>query len=404
MELIHGAHKFGQEDVIGNMPDNVITNILDRLPLRDAVRTDILSKNWRFKWTMLSQLIFDERFFAHLSQTEDKNNHVRVISRLLLHLRGTITKFVLSIDKHGYTVLNDEDISHWILFLSRKGIKDLTIQKGDRSLLKLPIHLFSCLELKHLKLFNCYFNPPPTFHGFPNLLSLELCMVKFESGKFGEFFTQSPVLEILDMSFPNSKSFVKMAEIANLASIKILSMLLCNFDYTLSSSTIFELLGFLPKIQELHLDFLWCKLTEDAAKKRFPINFPSLKTLKLTRIDLSDEIMLSFAFELIGSFQNLEILEITARDLVDSPTPEICSLEVDYNTMGSLKLRSVVFTYYKGSENELCLVKYLLACSPFLKKIVIRPCSFLESDKKFMFARKLLKLHRASSAVDIDLY
>ncbi|KAJ0823128.1 putative F-box domain, leucine-rich repeat domain superfamily, F-box-like domain superfamily [Helianthus annuus] len=260
MELIHGAHKFGQEDVIGNMPDNVITNILDRLPLRDAVRTDILSKNWRFKWTMLSQLIFDERFFAHLSQTEDKNNHVRVISRLLLHLRGTITKFVLSIDKHGYTVLNDEDISHWILFLSRKGIKDLTIQKGDRSLLKLPIHLFSCLELKHLKLFNCYFNPPPTFHGFPNLLSLELCMVKFESGKFGEFFTQSPVLEILDMSFPNSKSFVKMAEIANLASIKILSMLLCNFDYTLSSSTIFELLGFLPKIQELHLDFLWCKV------------------------------------------------------------------------------------------------------------------------------------------------
>ncbi|KAJ0439788.1 putative F-box domain-containing protein [Helianthus annuus] len=72
MELNHETHKFGQEDVIGNMPDNVITNILDRLSLRDAVRTDILSKNWRFKRTMLSQLIFDERFFAHLSQTKDK--------------------------------------------------------------------------------------------------------------------------------------------------------------------------------------------------------------------------------------------------------------------------------------------------------------------------------------------
>ncbi|KAJ0439787.1 putative FBD domain, leucine-rich repeat domain superfamily [Helianthus annuus] len=229
-------------------------------------------------------------------------------------------------------------------------------------------------------------------------------MVEFESGKFGEFFTRSPVLEILDMSFRYFKSFVKIAEIANLASLKILSLLLCNFDNTLSSSTIFELLGFLPKIQQLHLDFLWCKLTEDAAKKRFPTNFPSLKTLKLTRIDLSNKITLSFAFELLRSFQNLQILEITTSDLDDSPTPEICSLEVDYNTMGLLKLRSVVFTYYKGSENELCLVKYLLACSPFLKKSVIRPYSFLESDVKFMFARKLLKLHRASSAVDIGLY
>ncbi|KAJ0439789.1 putative F-box domain, leucine-rich repeat domain superfamily, F-box-like domain superfamily [Helianthus annuus] len=269
MELNHETHKFGQEDVIGNMPDNVITNILDRLPLQDAVRTDILSKNWRCKWNMLSQLIFDERFFAHLSQTEDKNNHVRVISRILLDLRGSITKFVLSIDNHGYSVLNNEDISHWILFLSRKGIKDLTIQKSNPPLLKLPIHLFSCLELKHLKLFNCCLNPPPTFHGFPNLLSLELCKVEFKSGKFGDFFTRSLVLEILDMSFANFNCFGKIAEIANLASLKILSLLLRNFDYTLSSSTIFELLGFLPKIQQLHLDFLWFEVRGRKAKLFF---------------------------------------------------------------------------------------------------------------------------------------
>ncbi|MFS8028255.1 hypothetical protein Hanom_Chr16g01508401 [Helianthus anomalus] len=40
-------------------------------------------------------------------------------------------------------------------------------------------HIFSCLELKHLRLCDCCFRPPPSFHGFPNLLSLEL-IVKFE--------------------------------------------------------------------------------------------------------------------------------------------------------------------------------------------------------------------------------
>ncbi|GJY74043.1 putative F-box-like domain superfamily protein [Tanacetum coccineum] len=48
------------------MPDNVITNILDRLPVRDAVKTDVLSKNWKFKWTLLTHLIFDEDFFRYL--------------------------------------------------------------------------------------------------------------------------------------------------------------------------------------------------------------------------------------------------------------------------------------------------------------------------------------------------
>ncbi|MFS7949310.1 putative F-box domain, leucine-rich repeat domain superfamily, F-box-like domain superfamily [Helianthus anomalus] len=52
------------------MPDNVVTNILDRLPLQDAVRTSILSRNWRFKWTTISQIVFDKNFFEYLLKTK----------------------------------------------------------------------------------------------------------------------------------------------------------------------------------------------------------------------------------------------------------------------------------------------------------------------------------------------
>ncbi|KAJ0816825.1 putative F-box domain-containing protein [Helianthus annuus] len=132
MELIHGTRetsKFAPQDFISNMPDNVITNILDRLPLQDAVRTNVLSRNWRFKWTMLSQLVLDYDFFKYLLEIEDISNHAKIISSIFLQLRGAITTCVLCINN----VLDVEDINHWISFLSRNEIKNLTLGKVTSS-------------------------------------------------------------------------------------------------------------------------------------------------------------------------------------------------------------------------------------------------------------------------------
>ncbi|KAJ0683234.1 putative F-box domain, leucine-rich repeat domain superfamily, F-box-like domain superfamily [Helianthus annuus] len=256
MELIqrpYKASKFAPQDVISNMPDNVLTNILDRLPLQHAVRTSILSRNWRFKWTMLTQLVFDDNFFLCLSR-KGENNRGGIISRLLLHIRGVIEKFVLSMLE--FTDINGfENINHWILFLSTKSIKDLTLRKSGTQV-KLPTHLFSCLELKHLKLYNCIFNPPPTFHGFPNLLSLKLSAVKLESSELGKILTRCPSLEILDLRFLFQTCKVKLADIAKSKNLKMLSLSLHNIDdVTICSSTIYELVGSLPKLLGLDLDF-----------------------------------------------------------------------------------------------------------------------------------------------------
>ncbi|XP_076927940.1 uncharacterized protein LOC143591686 [Bidens hawaiensis] len=199
---------------------------------------------------------------------------------------------------------------------------------------------------------------------------------------------------------------MKVVEFSKLANLKVLSFFMCNLDnrWSISSDRIFELVGFLPKLQELHLDFVRCKIIDGGAKRRFPITFPSLKTLKLTSIDLDSGPSLSCAFEMISSFPNLQTLEISAYGLgVADSTQAFCSLEIDYNTMALLRLQSVVFTYSTTSENEVCLIKYLLVFSPYLKKIVIRPRTSPSSGDQFKFARKLVKLHRASPVVDIDL-
>ena len=263
MEHVRGsskASKFAQKDVISRMPDEVITHILQCLPLQDAVKTGILSSYWRSKWTMITQLVFDEDFYEYLQEKEKETYYGRIISRLLLHLKGAITKFDLYIPVEN-NVLDAEDINNWVMFLSRKGIKEFTLINMPETPLNLHTYLFSCQKLKHLKLYNCYFCPMSSFHGFPNLLSLDLCEVTFEGYRCGEFLTRCPLLEILKLS-NNTPGEIKLVEIAKLENLNVLSLPLLELDNMsmLTSSTISRLTGLFPKLQELTLDFLDCRV------------------------------------------------------------------------------------------------------------------------------------------------
>ncbi|GKD72776.1 F-box/FBD/LRR-repeat protein-like protein, partial [Tanacetum coccineum] len=219
------------------MPENVITNILDHLPIKDAVRTDILSKYWRFKYTMVTSLVFDYKFLRILPY-KYKRKMVKIISRLLLHLKGPITKFVLYIpSRDDDDFLDVEDLDQWVLFLSRNGIEDLTLISLHDDPLELPTQVYSCRELKHLNLYNFCFHPSP------------------------KFIAQCPLLEILSNLDDEyySTDQLELVEIskAKLGNLKILSWSLCSSDMPatmIKSSSIFQL-AIHPKLQELNLCF-----------------------------------------------------------------------------------------------------------------------------------------------------
>ena len=259
MELVHGsskASKLAQDDVISSMPDDVITNILIRLPLQDAVKTGILSTNWKHKWTMLTQLVFDEEFYEYLKEKRKEKDYGRIISMFLDRLKGTMAKFYLYIEEGCNSILDVQDIDNWLLVLSGKEIMEFTLINMDKTQIKLTTHLFSCLKLKHLELYNCHICPIDGFGGFPDLSSLDLSEVEFGSHRCGEFIAHSPLLEILELS-DNSQSEIKQVEIAKLENLKELHMTLCDLDNgeMMTSSTIYHVLGFFPKLQVLTLDF-----------------------------------------------------------------------------------------------------------------------------------------------------
>ena len=114
-------------DYISNMSDNVMTSIMNRLPLKEAVTTSTLAKNWRSKWKLLTDVLVDEDFFYFLTN-KFEGMHV---TRLLLQLKGPIRRFVFCVEPKtffGKDDFNYEDVHDWLLWLANQGIEELIIR------------------------------------------------------------------------------------------------------------------------------------------------------------------------------------------------------------------------------------------------------------------------------------
>lgn len=71
-----------KSDTISNLPCNVLDEILGSLSLKDAVKTSILSKDWRYKWLTRAELYFSDEFFM----TFDDNQEAKTIIHQVLQL------------------------------------------------------------------------------------------------------------------------------------------------------------------------------------------------------------------------------------------------------------------------------------------------------------------------------
>ncbi|XP_045810858.1 F-box/LRR-repeat protein At4g14103-like [Trifolium pratense] len=96
-------HNVGNmKDMISELPEGVLLYILSFLPTKDAVRTTILAKTWRYLWTHLS--VFDFEVFCHqhgskpkqksenrlINQVDNLLQRSNRVERLCIKVRGTI--------------------------------------------------------------------------------------------------------------------------------------------------------------------------------------------------------------------------------------------------------------------------------------------------------------------------
>lgn len=82
------------EDIISVLPSNVIDHILEHLMVHEAARTSILSKDWRYIWAKLPNLVLDKQFCMKLAK-KSHNVFKETIDMILLQHIGDIVKFYL---------------------------------------------------------------------------------------------------------------------------------------------------------------------------------------------------------------------------------------------------------------------------------------------------------------------
>ncbi|XP_071707572.1 putative F-box/LRR-repeat protein At3g58880 [Rutidosis leptorrhynchoides] len=402
-----------EDDLISTMPENVITHILDRVPILYAIRTSALSRQWRFKWTMLSQLEFDEDFNLYLLRKGIEKDFGAIVTQILFHHIGDITKFSVTLSIN----VAAEYINDWVMLLSRNRIKDLSFRNSGR-LCKFPTHLFACLELEHLELKQCSVSPAPsTFHGFPNLLSLRLDSVVFESCTYEILFSRCSLLEMLALSSRNIDD-VKVLEIAKLQNLRVLRLRLLNLDYRaiITSFDVLQRMSLLSKLHELNLDLLNCRVFVKE-KERFKTLLPCLKALLLNDMDFSCANLLSLVYALIYASRNARTLKITVGPVVINDEAEDANdidevddvgdaydmADTDRHKMGPLQLREVTIDHVTCSENEVLLLKSLLSSSPYLKKMKIVALTSRLRGEIIKLFKKLLN-HRASPLVEVRIF
>ncbi|XP_073291038.1 F-box/LRR-repeat protein At4g14103-like [Primulina huaijiensis] len=185
------------EDIISNLPENIISHILSLLPAKDALRTSALSKDWEYKWTCIYNIDIDEtKRFSRKRKKAREKTAVNFVDRILLFAQiPTIKTFRL---KFLYKY-SPSRLRAWISTALMRNVENLEINYDHEGVV-LPRCLFNCKSLTILKLRLPCTLRVPAGNWFSNLKILYLARVEILNACVSNTpMFDFPVLERFDL-------------------------------------------------------------------------------------------------------------------------------------------------------------------------------------------------------------
>ncbi|KAL4586532.1 hypothetical protein LXL04_011168 [Taraxacum kok-saghyz] len=357
---MNGRHQ--KSDRISALPQDTIEKILTLMPIRDATRTSILSRKWRYSWTTMPKLVFNDTMVVSSGNRKlDRYKFVNGILQVLLLHRGPILELI------NLSVYNNfREIDQIILHLSRSNnIKKFTLNiRRTDSIYVLPCALSSLQQLEHLDLSNCKIELPLMNKGFNRLKSLTVCKVNISQG----FLTNCPLLEKF--------TWIRVFD-----------------DIKLTEREFVSLFKSLPSIQFVHISRLCIEhLAAGSMPHKPPVTLPHLRTLVLSLCFLE----LSSAVWVISNSPNLEKIRLkmcSEHDLQCSPPifNKVLDPE-DYSGLTLDHLKELKIIGFHNYDIEMEFVKLIMAKSPVLKKTRIDLNSKVSVDEENKMLRDFLLL------------
>ncbi|PWA69191.1 F-box domain, cyclin-like protein [Artemisia annua] len=141
MDLVH--HHV-EEDIISNLPVEIIHHILSFINMKYAVQTSALSRKWRHIWTLMPHLNLNSSPFFTIPQ------FAKFVKHLLSHRNNQADIFTVELKFKG--VPTQFFVRSIINYAYSHNVKKLTMTSSTNTLNRLPLCLFSSRTLKHLTL------------------------------------------------------------------------------------------------------------------------------------------------------------------------------------------------------------------------------------------------------------
>ncbi|KAJ4817489.1 F-box family protein [Rhynchospora pubera] len=112
-------------DILCNLPECIKQKILIYLPIKEAVRTSILSKSWRHTWSTIPDLVVDCGIHSNVHQNIGNEEELTTtfVDKLFSCHKGNLYKFKLS-------GVKPDIVFHvrWIETLSQKHVSELILE------------------------------------------------------------------------------------------------------------------------------------------------------------------------------------------------------------------------------------------------------------------------------------
>lgn len=429
-------------DIISTLPDAVLSIILSKIPIREAVRCSILSKRWKFLYTQIPCLILspfhllhwtyaaDNRFNTSIIETDEDLIPIiefaeNIISKLLLSHLEDLEAFYLTNEVFGLFrkwKFSFDSVCEWVERAAEKKVKNLTLSESPRRETPPPPALFFCTHLVTLTIYNYILSKIPThFMGFRSLITCTFVALELTDTSLAHFTSLCPLLEELHIIFcdglrnpvisaPNVTQVVVRSEgletltvnCPNLRTMEVPGMIK---DLTVNGVGFQELSSAICQLKmqqggdliglKLHLE-QGCDVSAD----RLLQIVGSFKALKDLRICIGRQLkrgegehMASPLLKLLESLPNLECLSM--HDMFVS---EVATYPVPLFLSPLSNLQRVKVDINKFDDTEITVLGCLLESAPYLHVMeLLLPAPKGDDEEQCMeFMNKMLSLKKAS--------
>ncbi|KFK27214.1 hypothetical protein AALP_AA8G352300 [Arabis alpina] len=397
-------------DRISNLSDDLLLKILSSLPTKDIVETMFLSKRWKFLWTMVPKLDFDDGCLTDYNDDEDEyTKFLQYVDRLMvLHKPPVLETLKFTI---GY-LSSIEDMATWIRVAIVRRVRELEINRHhpqDLDSFTLPSvkheneasHrnlLAGCPVLEELVVDKTFNDPVPSFYVIvPSLKRLSI----IEQDCNEESTEESPVVYnnrvLIDVPSLKYLDYVDVYDFGHVCSSKNMPELV-EANVKLVSKSPGKLMRSITSVKRLSLCLYGSVLKHN-------IVFYQLVHLELCGCSSKWWDLLTWMLERSPKLQVLKLNNCVERSFC-----LVKPIEVFWRQPRSVPeclmchLSTFEWKYYTGIHEEKELVAYILRNAKRLKTAQISATALgLDSEGGPRKLKELASLHRASKSCQLLL-